>query len=61
MSLFVKWCDAANARRNAASPAFCTNYYYAADGRNVTQWPATSRIYWLFTKTLWRCGLRYQA
>jgi cation diffusion facilitator CzcD-associated flavoprotein CzcO len=59
MRRFVAWCDRNNLRRRtSAQPEHCTNYYWAEDGRNVTQWPSTTRIYWLMTKTVWRMGIR---
>lgn len=57
MRWFVKWCDRRNAARTASGAGHCTNYYFSEEGRNVTQWPATSRMYWLFTKTVWKAGI----
>ncbi|MER7684894.1 NAD(P)/FAD-dependent oxidoreductase [Streptomyces sp. NPDC097610] len=49
---FVNWVDKSNAKRTSRVLGQCSNYYYAEDGRNVTQWPGTRRTYRLMTTFL---------
>jgi cation diffusion facilitator CzcD-associated flavoprotein CzcO len=42
---------------DAASPAFCHNYYFSQDGRNVTQWPRSALYFHLMTRFLPMIGL----
>jgi cation diffusion facilitator CzcD-associated flavoprotein CzcO len=55
---FVRWVDKGNANRTTRLETNCSNYFYAPDGRNVTQWPDTRFKYWLMTTFLPRLAIR---
>jgi cation diffusion facilitator CzcD-associated flavoprotein CzcO len=57
MRWFVQWVDKENNKRTTRLAANCSNYFYAPDGRNVTQWPGTRFMYWLMTAVLPRFAL----
>jgi cation diffusion facilitator CzcD-associated flavoprotein CzcO len=42
---YIGWVDRQNAKRTSSSPDICSNYYFDATGRNVTQWPSTHKVY----------------
>ncbi len=48
---YVQWIDRQNAKRFNVG-LLCRNYYYAPDGRNVTQWPRGGLNSWLLTRLL---------
>lgn len=57
MDRYVRWVDAQIAKHASVTLAGCTNYFYAASGRNVTQWPLNHPWYYAVTKLLPRLGL----
>lgn len=48
---YVRWIDKQNQKRFNVG-TLCRNYYYAPDGRNVTQWPRGGLDYWLLTRVV---------
>jgi len=48
---FVKWVDKYNEKLLSAT-RHCHNYFYAADGRNVTQWPLPHLRYTVMLRLL---------
>lgn len=57
MRRFVQWVDRRNRKMQSAGFAGCTNYYFSAKGRNVTQWPSSHAKYLLMTKLLPRWAM----
>jgi cation diffusion facilitator CzcD-associated flavoprotein CzcO len=55
---YVQWIDRMNSRRTATSPELCSNYYFDEQGRNVTQWPSTHKIYRLALRLILPVGLK---
>ena len=53
---YIRWIDRQNATRFDVA-TYCRNYYFAPDGRNVTQWPRGGADYWLLTRLLPRFAL----
>jgi hypothetical protein len=55
---YVRWIDRQLDSHASAMNAGCHNYFHAANGANVTQWPRTHFMYFLATRLLRRRGLR---
>lgn len=53
---FTSWLDRANTKM--AWHHGCHNYFSSPSGRIVTQWPASSTLYWLMTRTLNRIATK---
>ena len=58
---FVRWMDAGNAKLTSNHPRFCRNYYYAEDGRNVTQFPFREPMHKFIWNTSFGLGLTFRA
>jgi cation diffusion facilitator CzcD-associated flavoprotein CzcO len=58
-SRYDRWVQGSIQRRRDSNQAGCHNYFHAASGKNVTQWPYSAYLYGMLARGLPPLGLVY--